>query len=146
MSDVQLTSTGLSHTLHDHPYHLLPHFYTFFKRKILTDHTFFHLSNHLQFTDIFWQLNKMAQGLPAVDWKKPENNAKLFAAVLALIPGTPDYKKIAAVFGESASIIRSSATLLICYHISVDLLSHLCGIWPQFRMYRLKADRFLYRS
>ncbi|CAD6586324.1 MAG: hypothetical protein ASARMPREDX12_002335 [Alectoria sarmentosa] len=41
----------------------------------------------------------MVQGLPAVDWKKPENNAKLFAAVLALIPGTPDYKKIAAVFG-----------------------------------------------
>ena len=44
----------------------------------------------------------MAQGQAAVDWKKPENNAKLFAAVLALIPGTPDYKKIAAVFGESA--------------------------------------------
>lgn len=43
----------------------------------------------------------MAQGQPAVDWKKPENNAKLFAAVLALIPGTPDYKKIAAVFGPS---------------------------------------------
>lgn len=43
----------------------------------------------------------MVQGLPAVDWKKPENNAKLFAAVLALIPGTPDYKKIAAVFGPN---------------------------------------------
>lgn len=45
----------------------------------------------------------MVQGLPAVDWKKPENNAKLIAAVLALFPGTPDCKKIAAVFGESAS-------------------------------------------
>lgn len=47
----------------------------------------------------------MAQGQPAVDWKKPENNAKLFAAVLALIPGTPDYKKIAAVFGESILVM-----------------------------------------
>ena len=42
----------------------------------------------------------MVQGLPAVDWKKPENNAKLFAAVLFMIPGTPDYKKIASVFGK----------------------------------------------
>lgn len=42
----------------------------------------------------------MVQGLPAIDWKKPENNAKLFAAVLALIPGTPNYKQIAKVFGE----------------------------------------------
>ena len=44
----------------------------------------------------------MVQGVPAIDWKKPENNAKLFAAVLALIPGTPDCKKIAKAFGESA--------------------------------------------
>lgn len=64
----------------------------------------------------------MVQGLPAVDWKKPENNAKLFAAVLALIPGTPDYKKIAAVFGESFLIIMSSEeTLLIYYHVTMAL-------------------------
>ena len=49
----------------------------------------------------------MVQGLPAVDWKKQENNAKLFAAVLALVPGTPDYKKIAAVFGEFTLAISS---------------------------------------
>ena len=49
----------------------------------------------------------MVQELPAVDWKNPENNAKLFAAVLALIPGTPDYKKIAAVFGESIFLVGS---------------------------------------
>ena len=49
----------------------------------------------------------MVQGLPAVDWKKPENNAKLFAAVIALIPGTPDYKKIAAAFGEFVLVIAS---------------------------------------
>ncbi|KAF6219939.1 hypothetical protein HO133_003764 [Letharia lupina] len=64
----------------------------------------------------------MVQGLPAVDWKKPENNAKLFAAVLALIPGTPDYKKIAAVFGESFLIVTSSkATIVINYHIATAL-------------------------
>ena len=49
----------------------------------------------------------MVQGLAAVDWKKPENNAKLFAAVISLIPGTPDYKKIAAAFGEFALVIAS---------------------------------------
>ena len=49
----------------------------------------------------------MVQGLPVIDWKKPENNAKLFAAVLALIPGTPDYKKIAAVFGKFTLAILS---------------------------------------
>ena len=64
----------------------------------------------------------MVQGLPAVDWKKPENNAKLFAAVLALIPGTPDYKKIAAVFGESAlTIMSSEETLLVYYHVAMAL-------------------------
>lgn len=64
----------------------------------------------------------MVQGLPAVDWKKPENNAKLFAAVLALFPGTPNYKKIAEVFGESASNVTSGeATLLIYYHIAMAL-------------------------
>ena len=47
----------------------------------------------------------MPQGQPAVDWKNPENNAKLFAAVLALIPGTLDYKKIAKVFGKSAAAV-----------------------------------------
>ena len=45
----------------------------------------------------------MVQGLPAVDWKSTDNNTKLFAAVLTLFPGTPDNKKIAAVFGESTS-------------------------------------------
>ena len=49
----------------------------------------------------------MVQGLPAVDWKKPENTAKLFAAVLAMFPGTPDYKNIAAVFGKFTLAISS---------------------------------------
>lgn len=43
----------------------------------------------------------MVQGLPAIDWKKADNNAKLFAAVLALFPGTPDHKKIATAFGPN---------------------------------------------
>ena len=49
----------------------------------------------------------MVQGTPAVDWKNPANNAKLFAAVLALLNGTPDYKLIAAAFGESAATVAS---------------------------------------
>jgi hypothetical protein len=40
----------------------------------------------------------MVQGLPAVKWT-PENNAKLLQAIVAIHAGTPDYKKIAAVFG-----------------------------------------------
>lgn len=68
----------------------------------------------------------MVQGLPAVDWKKPENNAKLFAAVLALFPGTPDSKKIAAVFGESTP---SS-------HQFLDPSNHHCGKDRQDQDYR----------
>lgn len=49
----------------------------------------------------------MVQGLPAVDWKKTENTVKLFAAVLTLFPGTPDHKKLAAVFGEFILAISS---------------------------------------
>lgn len=63
----------------------------------------FYLKDHIQFTNIFGKLLKMVQGLPAVDWKMPDNNTKLFAAVLTLFPGTPDHKKIAAVFGKSTS-------------------------------------------
>lgn len=64
----------------------------------------------------------MVQGLPAVDWKKPENNAKLFAAVLAMIPGTPDYKQIAKVFG--------GFTLVVCVEFCWARL-YSCGSWTQ---------------
>lgn len=59
----------------------------------------------------------MVQGLPAVDWKKPENNAKLFAAVLATIPGTPNHKQIAKVFGEFILVL----CLEFCYATTAEL-------------------------
>ena len=83
----------------------------------------------------------MVQGLPAIDWKKPENNAKLFAAVLALIPGTPDYKKIAAVFGEFTPAISSLEHLKQTYGSKIISLWHLVSnsaIPPLFE----KADYF----
>ena len=58
-------------------------------------------------SETFRQLAKMVQGLPAIDWKKPENTVKLLAAVLALFPGAPDCKKLAAAFGEFILAISS---------------------------------------
>ena len=80
----------------------------------------------------YGQLAKMVKGLAAVDWKKPENNAKLFAAVLASIPGTLDYKKIAAVFGESASSGKNFGHQKQLYdHIAMAFGLKFCGIMPK---------------
>ena len=65
----------------------------------------------------------MVKGLAAVDWKKPENNGKLFAAVLAQFPGTPDYKKIAAIFGEFIWLSRVSSTENISLYLLDSNLS-----------------------
>ena len=51
-----------------------------------------------------FRLVTMVQGQPAIDWKKPENNAKLIAAVLDQFSGNPDCKKIAKTFGEFAPV------------------------------------------
>lgn len=103
MSDVQLTSIPLC-AITITVFH--PTSAPFSRQDKLPNHAFY-LKIHIQFTNTFDQLAIMVQGLPAIDWKKPENNAKLFAAVLASIPGTPNYKTIAAAFGESALIVVS---------------------------------------
>ena len=46
----------------------------------------------------------MVQGLPAVKWT-PENNHKLLQALVIIHAGTPDYKKLASVFGKFLSPI-----------------------------------------
>ena len=48
----------------------------------------------------------MVQGLPAVKWT-PENNHKLLQVLVVIHAGTPDYKKIASVFGKSLSLMSS---------------------------------------
>lgn len=70
----------------------------------------------------------MVQGLPAIDWKKADNNAKLFAAVLALFPGTPDHKKIATAFGESALV-------LVSFEFNMNLIT-----WPQIPQHQWCQD------
>ena len=102
---------GPAHLFSFHLTHLrdlLPRLNTLSNQYNLSNQTHLYLKiHHSQLTRSSVQLSKMVQGLPAVDWKDAKNNAKLFAAVLALIPGTPDYKKIASVFGEFIPIVAT---------------------------------------